>query len=287
MKMKNDCLSCIFRQTLEAAKMATDDEKVVREILNEYAAMVPQLELEQTSPELVAEVKKIIEEKTGVVDPYKEFKEENIELALAYYPKCKKLIEESEDPLLSSLVMSAMGNSMDAGISLEVKLQENIKRALSDSFVCSDYDLFKQKLNKSNEVLIVADNAGEAVFDKLLIKQLNKHQVEIYYAVRKEPILNDVTLKEAQRLGLDQECKLLTGGSGTPGLTLEKANQQFKKIFAKADLIISKGQGNLEGLSETARGIFFLLKAKCEFIAEFLQVDVGDLVFVFKGENKS
>ncbi len=266
--------------------MATDDKELVREIVNEYARMIPKITENDLAPEVVGRIQKSIKEKTGQEDPYQDCKNNNIQSALSYYPEIEKVIDESDDPLLDSLIMSGMGNSLDAGVNLKVNLGENIKQALADGFIRSDYKIFQERIDKSQNVLIIADNAGEAVFDRLLIKELNKYDINLTYAVREEPVLNDATVREACELGIDRSCNLISSGCKTPGLILEKTSNEFKKLFRKADLRISKGQGNLEGLSDVEDDIFFLLKAKCDLVAEILRVDVGDLVFILKNNKE-
>ena len=113
-----------------------------------------------------------------------------------------------------------------------------------------------------------------------MIKELNKFDIEIDYIVRDKPVLNDVTLKEAGYIGIDKFCNVMSSGCECPGLILENADKDFIEHYEKADIIISKGQGNLEGLSGVKDNIFYLLQAKCDLIADILKVDTGDLVFV-------
>lgn len=282
MKIELDCLSCIFRQVLEAGRMTTSNKKLLREIIDDYATMIPHIKETDTAPLVVFRIQKIIKEKTNKKDPYNKFKENHIKRALTLYPEVKNIIEESEKTLVSALIMSAMGNSIDAGVGLEVDIDTCIKHAVNKGFSYSDFNKFKQKLENSNNLLIIADNAGEAVFDKLLIEELNKlYNLDIIYAVRGEPILNDVTINEANKIGINKICELISSECDTPGLILERTSKDFQKIFKKADIIISKGQGNFEGLSEIKGPIFFLLKAKCELVAKKLGCGIkkGDLVF--------
>ncbi|WP_018248703.1 damage-control phosphatase ARMT1 family protein [Orenia marismortui] len=286
MELRLDCLPCIFRQTLEGSRMATEDEALIREILNEYAQLIPKLDSKEKAPAIVGKVHQIIKEKTGVADPYQKFKEEHMKLALNLYPKVKKIIKDATDSLQGALIMAATGNSIDAGLFSKVNIKDQIEDALENGFVQSDFELFKEKLKSEAKVLIIGDNAGEAIFDKLLIKELNKFGVEITYATREVPVLNDVSIKEAKEIGLDQISKLISSGCKTPGTILNNTTQEFRLAYQQADIIISKGQGNLEGLSSVSAPIFFLLKAKCNLVARILDVNEGDLVFRFKKQKE-
>lgn len=286
MELRLDCLPCIFRQTLEGSRMATKDEAVIREVLNEYAQLIPQFDSTQKAPVIVGKVHQIIKEKTGTADPYQKFKEEHMNLALNVYSKIKGIIKDSDDPLQGALIMAATGNSIDAGLFAKVNIEEQIEDALKNGFVQSDFKLFKEKLKPHTKILIIGDNAGEAVFDKLLIEELSRYGVKVTYATRDVPVLNDVTLKEAREIGLDQLSKLISSGCKTPGTILDNTIEEFKLAYQQADIIISKGQGNLEGLSSAQEAIFFLLKAKCSLVAQILDVNEGDLVFRFKKQKE-
>ncbi|MFW5995983.1 MAG: damage-control phosphatase ARMT1 family protein [Halanaerobiaceae bacterium] len=279
MKIEMDCIPCLLRQLLEAGRMATDDKELIREFINEYARQIPEMN-GRLSPLISGQFHKIVKNRTGVEDPYAEIKKKNIEMALSHFEDVRKVVENSDDPLLGSLIMSAMGNSLDAGINLNVDLAADIKRALRDGFVRSDYEQFIAEVKESGSVLIVADNAGEGVFDRLLIEELKKQDLKVVYAVRGEPVLNDITVAEARELGIDKMCPVISSGVNSPGVVLEESSELFREYFAESDLVISKGQGNLEGLTEADREIYYLLKAKCQLVADYLSVELGDLVFV-------
>ncbi|MFW6409862.1 MAG: damage-control phosphatase ARMT1 family protein [Halanaerobiales bacterium] len=280
MKIQLDCIPCISRQVLEAARMITDDEDVIWEIMKKYGEMITQIDKDSKAPLVTARIHNFVKEKTNKNDLYYEFKEKNIEMASKLMPEVEKVIKNADDSLEAALVMSAMGNAIDAGVSLEVDIESNIKSAVDNGFVHSDFEKFKLELQTADELLFIADNAGEAVFDKLLLKELNKRDVDVIYAVRDVPILNDITMREAEELNINKQAEVISSGCQSPGTVLEEASTEFKEIYKRADLVISKGQGNLEGLLGEERDIYFLLKAKCNLVADILEVDVGDFVFI-------
>ena len=282
MKIKLDCLPCIFRQVLESARMATDDEKLIREIMNKYAKIIPEIDNNTMAPIIAGKMQKIIKNKTGVSDPYQEFKNKNLQQVERFLPVVKKEINRADDSIFAALIMSAMGNSIDAGVSLNVDIENNIEMALDNGFAYSDYDKFKKELLNAEKLLIIADNVGEALFDRILLKELNDYDIEITYAVREIPVLNDISKKEAFMLGLNEYANIIKSGSTAPGMVMEEASDVFINAYENADIIISKGQGNLEGLSEVDKEIYFLLKAKCDLVANLLDVNVGDFVFILK-----
>ncbi|MFP4021873.1 MAG: damage-control phosphatase ARMT1 family protein [Halanaerobium sp.] len=283
MKMKYDCLPCLFRQFLESARMVTDDQEMIKDILKKYSQMLPDLiDSETAAPRISAEMQAYIKQISGVDDPYAKIKEKNLKAAFKLLPLVKEEIEKAEDPLLAALLMSAMGNSIDAGVSLNINIKENIERALADSFARSDYQKFLGELKKADQLLFIADNTGEAVFDKLLLKKLKEYDLKITYAVRETAILNDITAEGAKELGIDQYAEIIKSGSQAPGMLMDSASREFLKHYQKSDIVLSKGQGNLEGLYGRETGIYFLLKAKCEVIADILDVNEEDFVFIYR-----
>lgn len=283
MKMELDCLPCICRQTLESARMVTEDENIQKDIMKKYAQLIPvTLDKDISAPELAAEIQAYIKKVSGVKDPYKKIKENNLAKAFEILELVKREINDAEDPFLAVLLMAAMGNSIDAGVSLDVEIEENIERALNNSFKINDYQKFLNDINTAKDVLFIADNTGEALFDKLLLQKLKNYDLNITYAVREVPILNDLTKKEALELGIDEYADIITSGSKAPGMLMESASSEFLEAYNKADIVLSKGQGNLEGLYQEEENIYYLLKTKCELIAKILDVEIGDFLFIYK-----
>ncbi|MGM0502928.1 MAG: damage-control phosphatase ARMT1 family protein [Bacillota bacterium] len=281
MRLEYECLPCIFRQTLEAGRKVTTDDDLIKEIIDQYAALIREINTEEiTGPTLVAKSQQIVKDTVGVSDPYLEFKKKHMQLAQDLYPKVETIVTDAADSLFAALIMSAMGNAIDAGISLDIDVAASIKSAVDNGFVVSDFNFFEEQLEQAEEVLIIGDNSGEAVFDQLLIQELKKQDVEVIYAYRDEPVLNDVTINEVQEIGIDKLAdRVLSSGCHTPGTVLTDISVEFKEVYQAADIVISKGQGNYEALSEAEREIFFLLKAKCEIVANLLDVAEGDLIF--------
>jgi len=283
MKIKYGCYPCILRQSIESAEMIEVNDKEMKQIIKHFGEILtPALENDFTAPMLAAEIQKYIKNLTGVEDPYFDLKEKNLKEAQKLLPLVEAEIKKAEDPLLASLLMSAMGNSIDAGVSLNVNIKENIDQAIKDSFAHSDYKRFKEKIKKADSLLIIADNTGEALFDRLLLKELKPYNLNITYAVREIPILNDITAEKAAELGIGEYAEIIKSGTTAPGMLMDEAAQEFLAAYKNADLVISKGQGNLEGLLDIEEDIYFLLKAKCEIIAEVLGVELNDFVFLYR-----
>jgi len=280
MKSYLDCIPCFFTQALRAGRIATDDEQLLKRILDELGAMLSQVSLESTPPETGRLIYRMVREITGNADPFRELKRESTQQALALYPSLKRTIEESNDNLLTAIRIAIAGNVIDFGASATFDIDTAIDEALEKDFAICDYDTFKRRLEKSNSVLYIGDNAGETVFDRLLIEQMNK---PVVYVVRETPVINDATAEDAVQAGLDQVATIVSSGTDAPGTILSTCSPEFRQMLDRSEFVIAKGQGNYEGLSDENRSIFFLLKIKCQIIADDIGVTNGDIVL--KGIN--
>lgn len=275
MKTYLDCYPCFMEQALRTSRVATNDKKKIKKILDEVGTMIKNMPIENTPAESGMLVYNKIKEITGVADPYLNIKQQHIKEAKELLPEMEVIIKNAEDPLLSAIRIAIAGNVIDLGINKPFNLLADIKKILNQKFAIFDYESLKKDLAAAKNILYIGDNAGESVFDTLLIKQLKK---PVIYAVRSKPIINDVTIKDAIDSGLDSVSEIIDSGCNSPGVVLSQATNKFLNVFNNADLIISKGQGNYEGLSDENKTIYFLLKAKCSVIANDLNVKEGDII---------
>lgn len=282
MKTYLDCIPCFMNQALRAGRMATDDEKQIKKLLDEVGNLIQNIPMENTPAETGALVQKLIEEITGNSDPYEKVKLKNIKHAQQLYPSLKQRVKESKDPLLTAIRLAIAGNVIDLGVPKAFDIEKDVETILKQDFAIFDYEQFKQELKAAKEILYLGDNSGEAVFDKILIEELGK---PVVFAVREIPVINDITFKEVKIIGLEKVAKVISSGTIAPGTILEYCNDDFLERFKNADMIISKGQGNYEGLSSIDRSIFYLLKAKCPVIARHIKVEENDIIL--KGNNIS
>jgi len=280
MKTYLDCLPCMMSQALRAGRMATNDEVKIKKLLDNVGAMMKDIRLESIPPETGDAIYKEVSKITGVADPYKKVKESNIQEALSLYPELKEIIRKSDNKLLTAIRIAIAGNVIDLGVDKEFNIVEDVKEILQQEFGIFDFEEFKEHLEKANKILYIGDNAGESVFDKILIEELGKPAT---YVVRDIPVINDVTFQDAIDSGIDEVAEIISSGSSAPAVILELCNENFLEKFSVSDMVISKGQGNYEGLSNVDRSLFFLLKAKCHVIANDLNVKENDIIL--KGIN--
>lgn len=277
MELFLECLPCLLRQSLEAARMATPDEAVRAEIMDEAMATLTRYRTFGCAPELAAAIHEVVKERTGQADPYEGVKARDIAAALRLEPLIQAFAAAGPDPLLQALKVSATGNVMDSALFGNLDIEACVAQELEMPFAVCDVQALAGDLQDARTVLIVGDNAGEAVFDTVLAEELSG-RCEVAFAVRDRPIINDVTAREAQAVGMDAHATIVSTGCAAPGAILAACSQEFQALFDQADIVISKGQGNFEAMSGAERRMYFLLKAKCPRIAHALGVDVGDYV---------
>jgi len=269
-----------MNQALKASRLATDDKKTHRQMLDFSGNHLATISLEKTPAENGAEIYKHIREITGVYDPYKEIKNRSISEAFEIYPRAKEIINNSENKLLTAVKIAIAGNIIDFGINNNFNIKDDLEKIIHQNFAINDFEIFEKKIQKAKKILYIGDNAGESVFDKLLIEQINRTTI---YATREVPVINDVVIEDAINSGLNHVAKIISSGSPAPGAILHLCNKEFIEIYNSADVVISKGQGNYEALSDEKRTIFFMLKAKCPVIAKDIGVNLNDIVL--KGIN--
>ncbi len=280
MKIYNDCMPCLMRQTLEAARLAGATPDAEDLIMDYTLKLLSNHREYRCVPQVCRFFHQKIKDCTNVADPYAEIKKTDIAQAEKWYPYFKELIEKKEDGTYWALKIAALGNVLDSGIYIKsVNIETIVQSELEKEFAVCDYGLFTEKLKTAKRLLIIADNAGETVFDRLLAEHLSG--LDILYAVRGLPIINDATVEDAVLSGLDGCTKIISTGCAAPGVILEDCTEEFLNALDTADIVISKGQGNFESLSDEGKPIFFLLKAKCNVVADRLGVDLNDYAFKY------
>ena len=275
MKTYLDCYPCLLRQALSAARRAGASENQQHSILLNTMEELSAFPTGSTPPQLAYRIHQQVQQLTNNIDPYRDDKVQATQQALALYPELKKKVSEASDPLEMAVRIAIAGNIIDLGAAESYDLDATLKRVLTQAFAINDLIPLRSALVRSKSVLYLADNAGETVFDRVLIESLES---PVSYVVKSGPIINDATYEDAVAAGIDQVAEIIDNGSNAPGTLLDQCSEDFRKRFAQADLIIAKGQANYESLSDSSAPIFFLLQAKCNVIARDLGVDEGGTV---------
>jgi uncharacterized protein with ATP-grasp and redox domains len=275
-----ECYPCFLRQTYNTLKLLTQDEEVQEKLLKEIMGKLAQYKGEDPPPKVSLIVYGTIAQRLGVTDPYREKKLECNRMALELYPRLKEMVRRAPDPLFMAVKVAIVGNIIDFGVGRTFKLETGEALEKLD-LVVSHYARFRQDLERARRILYIGDNAGEVVFDRVLIEEMGEK--EVIFAVRSVPIINDATLEDAKEAGIDQAARVIESGSWVPGTLLGESTPEFKDLFFNADMVISKGQGNFETLDDAPRAIYFLLRAKCDVVAQLLGVEVGSTLLIKGG----
>jgi damage-control phosphatase, subfamily I len=279
MKTYFDCISCFIRQAVESIQMVTDDSDLQEQMIRHVLQSASQVDLLQTPPHMVQAIHRIIREHTGQKDPYARVKKRFNDQALGMVPTLKKCIAGSAEPFETALRIAMAGNIIDFGVNgqLHTDVVEQTISEVLDAFLDQDaISHLRQQIDQCQNILYLADNTGEIVFDRLFIERLPTYKLTV--AVRGAPILNDATLADAEYVGLTDIVDVIDNGSDAPGTLLDDCSLAFQERFLDADLIISKGQGNYETLSDVDANIFFVLKAKCPVAAHSVGCELGNWV---------
>ncbi|SDU56925.1 damage-control phosphatase ARMT1 family protein [Desulfobacula phenolica] len=278
MKTYNDCIPCLVRQSLGAARLVTDNEDVHRNVLKKTLAAMAVMDMKQSPPMMARLIQQTIAEMTGNKDPYKEVKQQFNRFSLEIYPDLEARVNQSDLPLKTAVQLAIAGNIIDFGAisNLDKKtVFTTIDHALTHE-VKGDMDNLIQIFDKARHILWIADNAGEIVFDRLVLNLIDTKKV--IFVVRGGAILNDATIEDADKTGIRDLVTTIDSGAAIPGTVLNECSKSFLQAFDRADLIIAKGQGNYETLPHDDKRIFFLFKAKCPVVAELAQVNLNDMV---------
>ncbi|MFC1580577.1 DUF89 domain-containing protein [Thermodesulfobacteriota bacterium] len=282
MKTYLDCIPCFFQQALLSSKAADIEDDVTKRILDRLALLVPEIPLDSTPPETGRMVYKILREVSGVDNPFKAWKDASMQKAFELYPSLKEKVQGSPDPLKTAVHIAIAGNIIDFATNPDFELKREVESILQRKPAINHYQSFKDHLEHANTVLYLADNAGETVFDKILIETMGK---SVIYAVRDVPVINDATIEDAVTSGLDSVATVISSGSDAPGTLLNRCSEEFLGYYKEADIVISKGQGNFEALSQEQGPIFFFLMAKCPLIAKDIGVEQGDIIIKSQMES--
>ncbi|MBU1701655.1 MAG: DUF89 family protein [Candidatus Eisenbacteria bacterium] len=276
-----ECVACFLRQALDASRMATDDPAIHERVLRATLQLAADMPFDRPPPWMGQQIHRLLREATGNPDPYRKIKQDSNDLALSLYPDLHKRVNSSLNPLATAVSLAIAGNVIDFGC-LTNLTQDEIRQAMEDALHTSLDTTAVEKLRRraaaARDILYLADNAGEIVFDRLLIEQLPCARMTL--VVRGAPVINDATRTDAEVAGLSALVPVIDNGSDAPGTILESCSASFQARFAQSDLVIAKGQGNYETLSGDHSHTIFLFMAKCPVAAADAGCRVGERVIV-------
>ncbi len=275
MKIRKKCLPCIVNQAIKFIDVSCPDDggRLLKKVF-EYMSRV---DFESTiTPELVGEIFAIVTRESGNFDPYKATRDFYNEKLTERSDELEKTIENSSDPFAEAVKYAIIGNIIDFSPGYELTdraLKEFFDRFGSEALEIDHTAHLREDILRAKSIVYIGDNCGEIVLDKLLLKRIRtlNSDAPIHFVTKGAPILNDSVAQDALSVGIQQYANVIDHGDNCPGTVLHRTSEEFRKIFESADLVISKGQANYEGLNEAQGNIYFLLMAKCAAIAQ----DIG------------
>lgn len=275
--MHIDCIPCFRKQAERLIVKHGLSEIPANEVRTELNIILDKKAEAFTSPEVGRYLNSLVKSISGITDLYAKEKKEYNEMILQRYDELNRLVQASDNPKFTALRYALAGNIIDFGPPNEFNAQVAFSEALQKEPSINHSETLFKKLNDAKTVLYLGDNAGEIVADKLFIETIN--HPNLYFAVRGSYVMNDITMEDAHFVGIDQLATVISNGYDAPSTILSACSPEFMEIYNKADIIISKGQGNLEGLiKEKNKNIYFLLMVKCDVMARQVGVNQGDVV---------
>jgi len=278
MNLKSDCLSCLLNQSLRVAKNLNLDEETSKEMMKVASSSIANYG-EVSPPVAAADLYPKLASFTDTDDVYKALKELSTQEAMKLLPNVQKQVKTTSDAIKSAVA----GNVIDFATPNHFDLDEEFEKVFETDFAIDDEELFLEQLKEAKSFMIIGDNVGEHIFDKLLLEIIVKEypKLKLYYAVRGRPIINDVTLLEAKEINMQEVARVVDSGVDTPGLAYTHASEEFMNLYNSMDLIIAKGMGNyecLEGVKDER--IFHLFKVKCDVVSNDVGAELGALIFM-------
>lgn len=278
------CLPCFFRQVKRTLAYAGVNGGRGRNITRDAERIIEAASLDQAPARISTLLHRLMREQTGT-DPYKSVKSTYNRIALELLPQVRVRAVEDDDPLNGGVRAAIAGNIIDFGVYESVNLEQSLDDSFRMPLSETDYPSFVEAVDKASSVLYLCDNAGEIVFDRILIEALRKRGREVTVAVKGIPVINDATRDDAAEAGLfESASRVIDNGNDGIGTLLESCSTEFLEAYRTADLIVSKGQANYETLvSEGDSRTFFLFKVKCPVVAAAINRNDGDIVLLRSG----
>lgn len=261
MRVIESCAECLYKRQLRK----TDN----KECLAEIKAVIDNRTDDDPAPYLVYRFNQIYLKYFGSVASFRDEKIKYNDLVLSMEDALREEINSSDDPLLTAFSYARAGNYIDFGALSAVDEKTFLSLLESDSLSDNDlqtFESFTGQCKTAGSLLLLADNCGEIVLDKLFLEQLKKQypQLKLSVMVRGGEVLNDATVEDAEYAGIDSVAEIISSGIGVSGTVYKMLSDEAKSVLDNAEVILSKGQGNYEALSGQGRHIFYSFLCKCE-----------------------
>jgi uncharacterized protein with ATP-grasp and redox domains len=272
MKTQFECIPCAINSYLRLVDSDVIPQPQKETILRQLLEYLTRIDFDVSPPILGREIHEIIRGSMQNSDPYDKIKRSFNRMMLELYPTFKAMVDRSKDPFDTAMRLAIAGNVIDFGAKYQFDVMTSINKVMEQTLAIDDSLKLREDLKNANTLLYVGDNCGEVVLDKLFLESINIPRK--YFVVRKSPVINDITMDDARITGIDKIATVITTGDNSPGAVWGSASKDFKDHFRNADVVISKGQGNLEGLIDVNHDhIYFMLVVKCDLVAKRIETE--------------
>lgn len=277
MRITETCANCLYNKELRRSQN--------EEYLAEIREILDRRKEDDCSPYMVFLFNKVYERYFGRIPCYKDIKKQYNDLVLDMEAALRSEIERAEDPLAKALVIARIGNYIDFGALEHVDQEEFMglfKNAEMHDAEFLVYESFLKECAAGKSFLLVCDNCGEIVLDRLMIEQLKKRfpQLSVKALVRGGEALNDATVEDAEYVGLDKMAEIVSNGTPITGTIYDMMPHEARSVIDDADVILAKGQGNYESMSGYGRHIFYEFLCKCDLFTDRYNVPKFTGMFV-------
>ncbi len=269
----------MLKQAMNTVRRVSEEKDVQSKVFHKVAEKIPRVTLHD-NPAIISQIAyEAVSEVCGVEDPYASVKRQTNAAALRILPRVKASVLRRTDRLAAALHAAVAGNIIDLGIGHVFDIENDILRLMDEEFTIDATEEFRKELVPGRRLLYLGDNAGEIVFDTILLEELLERGLNITFSVKSGPIINDALMEDAEQTGVSRLVRVVETGSNDIGINWNRISREFRDAYEQADIVLSKGQGNFETCNEQKRNMYFLLKAKCPIVARILGVHDGDFVF--------
>ena len=277
MKTHFECLPCTVNSYLRLADTGVIPAEKQEGLMRQLLAFLSEADYNLSPPEMGAELHRMIRKSLQNPDPYMKIKKKYNQQMLDQYPTFREMVEQSDTPFDTAMRLAIGGNVIDFGAKYLFDVMETIHSAMESELAIDDSARLQKAVENAESLLYIGDNCGEIVLDKLFLENLDVS--EKTFVVRGGPVINDITMDDARMVGMEKVARVVSTGDDSPGAVWERSSEEFRSLFNEADVVISKGQGNLEGLIEMKHdNLYYLLVTKCDLIAERISTQKGAFV---------
>ncbi len=295
LKVSLQCAHCLLERAVKQVKLATDDPELQMRVIAAMTEFLGEHLNEDSVPSHIGTDRDLLVQRMTGKDPYADLKVMSNEMALTILPDLQRLLDEEnslEARFRRAALIAAAANAIEFDVSgREFSLDElrHILDNVEQDLAVDQVDEFRKLCREATEALYLMDNAGEIVLDMILISEMRNLGTRVIAYVKGGPILNDATMEDARAVGLDQYAdEVRDTGAAAIGVNLERNSEEFKDALYSTDLIVAKGMGNYESITELDLSvpIIHIMRTKCETVADHVGVSTNKNIVLIRMPKK-